>query len=161
MNIKESDLIATNGWLKSDLKAVRQDAIEFEGMRLWFREESKKPKHLQTIWWTDVGVMYLTEYFRVKKEMETPSPMEESRVMSKEEFAKSVNNTKWIGRVVRNGYKNYNTVMVEHDSGFMIMVNCRNNKALPKNSYVEVDTKNNRHTIRKPAFKTYEKAKQA
>ena len=161
MNIKESELIAKNGWLKSDLKAVRHDAIEFEGMRLWFREESKKPKHLQTIWWTDVGVMYLTEYFRVKTELETPIPMEESRVMSKEEFVKLVNNSKWVGRVVRNGYKNFNTVMVEHDSGFMILVNCRNNKVLPKNSYVEVDTKNNNHTIRKPAFKSYEKAKQA
>ena len=161
MNIKESDLIAKNGWLKSDLKAVRHDAIEFEGMRLWFREESKKPKHLQTIWWTDVGVMYLTEYFRVKDEMTQPSPVSENRVMSKEEFAKSANNSKWIGKVVTNSYKNYNSVMVEHDTGFRVIVNCRNNKVLPKNSYVEVDTKNNKHTIRKPAFKSYEKAKQA
>jgi hypothetical protein len=161
MNIKESDLIAKNGWLKSDLKAIRHDTIEFEGMRLWFREESKKPKHLQTIWWTDVGVMYLTEYFNVVKDMKKFPDESESRVMSKEEFAVSVNNSKWIGRVISNNYKNFNTIMVEHDTGFRVMVNCRNNKVLPKNSYVEVDTKNNRHTIRKPAFKTYEKAKQA
>ena len=161
MNIKENELMSMYGWTKNEMRKVRDMGSSFEGHTLWYREESKKPKHLQTIWWTDVGLLYLTEYFKTIATMKEPSPVEETRVLTKTEFDKIVNDTEWVGKIIRNSYKNANTVLVEHDIGFRVIVTCRDNKVLPRNSYVSVDTRNNRHTIRKPAFKTYEKAKQA
>lgn len=161
MNQKESNLLQAYGWKKNELRDIRSKVSEFEGVRLWYREESNKPKHLQTVWWTEVGVFYLTEYFKSVKEMTTPSPVDEIRQMTKTEFDKIVNNSKWIGKVAKNQYRNINTVLVEHDTGFRVIVTCKDNSKLPCHSYVEVDTRNNKHIIRKPHFKSHEKAKQA
>lgn len=161
MNHQESSLQEVYGWTKHDLRKVRADIQQFEGHSLWFREDSKKPKHLQTIWWTPVGLIYLQEYFKHIETIKKPDPASMEDTMTKVQFDKMVNDSKWVGRVVRNGYKNSRVLMVEHHTGFKVIVNCRDNKHYPKNSYVSVDTKNNRHTIRKPSFKTYEKAQQA
>ena len=161
MNQQETVLQEQYGWKKHELRKVRGDIQTFEGHPLWYREDSKKPKHLQTIWWTPVGIIYLQEYFKHIETIKTNDPVEIEQVMTKTQFDELVNNTKWVGRVVVNSYKNSRVVMVEHHTGFRVMVNCRDNKLLPKSSYVSVDTKHNRHIIRKPSFKTYEKANQA
>jgi uncharacterized short protein YbdD (DUF466 family) len=161
MNHQESLLVSTYGWSKHDLRKVRGEIQQFEGHPLWFREDSKKPKHLQTIWWTPVGLIYLQEYFKSVEIMKQPDPEALESVMTKAQFDKLVDNTKWVGRITRNNYKNTKVILVEHHTGFRVIVNCRDNKHYPKNSYVSVDTKNNRHMVRKPSFKTYEKAQQA
>ena len=48
--------------------------------------------------------------------------------------------------------------MVEHNSGFNVMVNCRDNQLFSKGAWVVVDTNENSHTVRGQSFKSYEKA---
>lgn len=161
MKYKESELSVKFGWNKNELRKVRDLGSDFEGHILWFREESKKPKHLQTIWWTDVGLLYLTEYFKTINSIKQSNAVVDTSVLTKNQFNDIVNNSEWVGRVINNNYKNTNTVLIEHDIGYKVIVTCKDNRLVPKHSFVSVDTRNNKHIIRKPAFKTYEKAKQA
>lgn len=166
---KESDISKTFGVKRSELKMIRESVppIHPELGILWGREESKKPKHMQTIVWTDNGVLFLRHYLKLKStweevEKNMEKPIEEAiKPMTKGEFDVVVNNTKWVGKVSNNRYKNFKTVMVEHDIGFKVLVTCRDSRLLPKGFWVVVDSKNLRHVIRLPFFKTHEKALQA
>ena len=166
---KESEVSKSLGVNRSELKTIRKSvpSVHPELGVLWGREESKKPEHLQTVMWTDNGLLFLRHYIEVKKqwaEMEKAIEKPEAdslKPMTKGDFDKVVNNTKWAGKVVNNSYKNLRTVMVEHDIGFKVLVNCRDNRLLPKLGWVVVDSKNLRHTIRLPYFKSHEKAQQA
>lgn len=160
MDIKESQLSKDLGIPRSEFKNIRNAIKDKHDLGvLWYREESKKPEHMRSIWWTDVGVYYLRTYLQVKVqwEEETKVPID-MKVLSKDEFNKTVNDTKWIGKIVRNGYKNRRLLMVEHDIGYRCIVNCKNNSDYSLNSFVVVDSKNFNHYIRKPAYKSYEKA---
>ena len=169
MDIKESELIKQKGWKKAELKALRREVTEFEGEKLWYTVKNNKPAKFHTIFWTEIGVYYLEQYFIVKQNIdyaiksvqETEKLFEkpfEDVAMTKGQFTSTVNNTRWIGRIVRNSYKNNRLVLVEHETGFCIIANCSDNMLYPKNRWVIVDTLNNKHSIRKPAFKIYEQA---
>jgi hypothetical protein len=164
MDIKESELIKEKGWKKADMKKIREQVQEFEGISLWYRVADKKPKQLQAIMWTPTGVMYLEEFMKVKDIIEKNQPESIAKeiigdsAMTKGEFNKIVNGTRWIGKISRNSYKNNKLVLVEHETGFNIIANCKDNMLYAKNRWVIVDTLNNNHSIRKPAFKIYEQA---
>lgn len=167
MNIKESDLIKANGWSKGELRKIRNEDKEFEGHKLWFADNENKPKIFQTIFWTPVGVIYLEEYFKAKAMLEQMANAKEDvkldiiteeDAMTKGHFTKNVNNTRWIGKIIRNSYKNHKLVLVQHETGFNVLATCKDNILYPKNRWVVVDTLENKHTIRKPAFKSYEQA---
>lgn len=160
MDTKESQLSKDLGIPRSEFKNIRNAIQDNHDLgRLWYREESNKPEHLRSIWWTDTGIFYLRHYLEVKKQWialeKEPIDM---KVLSKDDFNKTVNDTKWVGKVVRNGYKNRRLVMVEHDIGYKCVVNCKDNASYSLNSFVVVDSKNFSHYIRKPAYRTYEKA---
>lgn len=160
MDIKESDLSKEIGIPRSEFKAIRKTLAEKHDLGiLWYREESKKPEHLRSIYWTEVGVYYLRTYLKVKEEWnkETSVPVDLG-VMTKEQFNETVNNSLWVGKVVRNKYKNRRIVMVEHEIGYKCNVTCKDNAMYSLHSYVVVDSKNFNHCIRKPAYKSYEKA---
>jgi len=165
MNISEAELIKVNGWSKADLRRVREDASEFEGHKLWYTDNENKPKMFQKIFWTSIGVIYLQEYFKAKEQLlkqsdeGIASEIIQDGAMTKSQFAITVNNTRWIGKVVRNSYKNAKLVLVEHETGFNVIATCKDNILYPRNQWVIVDTLNNKHSIRKPAFKLYEQAK--
>lgn len=162
MDTKESDLVDKYGISRSEFKNIRK-TIEQKGELgiLWYREDSKKPEHLRTVFWTDVGQFFLAHYLQAKVEVFQQQEQSLSDTMSKAQFDKLVNNTKWVGKVIRNTYANKNLVFVEHETGFRVNVECRDNKLYSKNSYVQVDTRNQKHTIRLPQFKNYEKAKES
>jgi len=160
MDIKESDLCKEFGLPRSEFKLIRKNLADKHDLGiLWYREESKKPEHLRSVYWTDVGVYYLRTYLKVKEEWnkETSVPVDLG-VMTKEQFNETVNNSLWVGKVVRNKYKNKRIVMVEHDIGYKCNVACKDNAMYSLHSYVVVDSKNLKHCIRKPQYKSYEKA---
>lgn len=160
MDIKERDLVKQFGISRDDFKVIRKTLAEKHELGvLWYREESAKPEHLRTIYWTDAGVVYLRYYMEVKGQWDDMvEKANEFRPMTKGEFDKSVNNTQWAGKVVVNNYKNNTCLMVEHQIGFKVLTNCRDSRLYPKHSYVVVDSKNLKHTVRLPYFKSYEKA---
>jgi len=160
MDIKERDLAEQMGIKRDEFKTIRKTLAEKHDLGiLFYREESSKPEHLRTVYWTDAGVVYLRYYLEVKGQWaKLEKEAEEFRPMTKGEFDKSVNNTQWAGKVVVNNYKNNTCLMVEHQIGFKVLTSCRNSKDYPKHSYVVVDSKNLKHIVRLPYFKTYEKA---
>lgn len=160
MDIKESELSKNLGIPRAEFKGIR-NAIKGNhdlGV-LWYREESKKPEHLRCVYWTDNGIMYLMHYLKVKQlwNEEVSKPMDTS-VMTKEDFNNTVNDTEWVGKVTGNQYKNRKLIQVEHEIGYKVVVNCKDNSLYSKSSFVVVDTKNFRHSVRKPQYRTYEKA---
>ena len=160
MDIKEKDLVTHFGINRDEFKTIRKTLADKHDLGiLWYREDSTKPEHLRTVYWTDAGVEYLKYYLEVRKQFDAMDAIaNEFRPMTKGEFDKSVNDTMWAGKVVVNNYKNSSCLMVEHQTGFKVLTSCRNNKDYPKHSYVVVDSKNLKHTIRLPYFKNYEKA---
>lgn len=169
MDIKESELISKYNWDKQELRAIRNNGDRFEGVLIWYREKSNKPAHLRTVWWTDGGVSFLTDYFKakmvigdfIKSEIEKINESNgviDDKAMTKLDFNKLVNKTRWIGKVVRNSYKNNKLILVEHETGFKVVCVCKNNLLYPVNQWVIVDTLENKHSIRKQAFKLYEQA---
>lgn len=162
MDTKESDLVDKYGISRSEFKDIRKTIQQNGDLgRLWYREDSKKPEHLRTVFWTDVGQYFLAHYLQSKVEFIQQEEQSIEPVMTKAQFDKLVNNTKWVGKVTRNSYANINLVTVEHETGFKVNVTCKDNKNYSKHSYVQVDTKNLRHNIRQPSFKSYEKAKES
>jgi hypothetical protein len=162
METKESDLVDKYGISRSELKEIRNTINQKGEMGLlWYREESKKPEHLRTVIWTDIGQYFLAHYLQSKVEFVQQEEQSLDHTMSKSQFIKLVDNTKWVGKIVRNSYVNTTLVTVEHETGFKVNVNCKDNKQYSKHSYVQVDTKHQRHTIRLPSFKNYEKAKES
>lgn len=162
MDTKESDLVEKYGISRAEFKDIRK-TIKQNGElgRLWYRADGKKPEHLRTVFWTDVGQYFLAHYLQSKVEFIQQEEQSIETVMTKGQFDKVVNNSKWVGKVTRNSYANINLVTVEHETGFKVNVNCKDNKLYSKGSFVLVDTKNFRHCIRQPSFKTYEKAKES
>ena len=160
MDIKESDLSKEIGLPRAEFKLIRKNlAAKHELGTLWYREDSKKPEHLRSVFWTDVGIYYLRTYLSVKaKWNEEEAKGVNLDVMTKEQFANTVNNTMWVGKVTRNKYKNKRLIMVEHEIGYQCNVNCKDNANYSMHSYVVVDSKNSRHSVRKPQYKSYEKA---
>jgi hypothetical protein len=162
MDTKESDLVDKYGISRAEFKDIRKTIQQNGDLgRLWYREESNKPEHLRTVLWTDVGQYFLAHYLQSKAEFIQQEEQSISEVMTKGQFDKLVNNSKWVGKITRNSYANINLVTVEHETGFKVNVTCKNNKMYSKHSYVQVDTKNLRHNIRLPSFKNYEKAKES
>ena len=160
MDTKESDLVDKYGISRAEFKDIRK-SIKQNGElgRLWYREAGKKPEHLRTVLWTDVGQYFLAHYLQSKVEYIQQEEQSISDTMTKGQFDKLVNNSKWVGKITRNSYANTRLVTVEHETGFKVNVACKDNKLYSKHSYVQVDTKNLKHTIRLPSFKNYEKAK--
>lgn len=162
MDTKESDLVDKYGISRAEFKDIRKSIKQNGDLgRLWYREESNKPEHLRTVLWTDVGQYFLAHYLQSKVEYIQQEEQSISDVMTKGQFDKLVNNSKWVGKVTRNSYGNTRLVTVEHETGFKVNVACKDNKLHSKHSYVQVDTKNLRHIIRLPSFKNYEKAKES
>lgn len=160
MDIKESELSKEFGLPRSEFKLIRKSLADKHDLGiLWYREISNKPEHLRSVYWTDVGVYYLRNYLKAKEEWvkETSTPVDLD-VMTKEQFNETVNNSQWVGKVVRNKYKNKRIVMVEHEIGYKCNVTCKDNSNYSLHSYVVVDSKNFNHCIRKPQYKSYEKA---
>ena len=160
---KESDISELMGMKRSELKKIRESIPNMhpELGVLWTREESNRPEKMKTVLWTDGGVQFLSLYLNIKiQHQEFKKETEFIKPMTKGEFDKSVNNTKWVGKVSNNRYKNKTCLMVEHDTGFKVIVLCKDNMMYPRNSFVIVDCKNLRHTVRQPHFQTYEKAYQ-
>jgi hypothetical protein len=162
MDTKESDLVEKYGISRAEFKDIRK-TIKQNGElgRLWYRADGKKPEHLRTVFWTDVGQYFLAHYLQSKVEFIQQEEQSIESVMTKGQFDKLVNNSKWVGKVTRNSYANTRLVTVEHETGFKVNVACKDNKLYSKHSYVQVDTKSLKHTIRLPSFKNYEKAKES
>lgn len=160
MDMKERDLVEKFGISRDEFKEIRASIGQKHDLgTLWYREESKKPEHLRTVYWTDAGLLYLRYYVEVKGQLaKLDEDTGDFTPMTKGDFDKSVNNTHWAGKVVTNNYKNNTCLMVEHQTGFKVLTNCRDSRNYPKHSYVLVDSKNLRHTVRLPYFKNYEKA---
>lgn len=160
---KESDVSKQCGLTRNELKKIREavPSVHPELGLLWEREKSKKPEKMRTVLWTDGGILFLANYIKIRNAwVEEEQKQPEMKSMTKGEFDKAVNNTKWVGKVVNNNYKNNTCLMVEHDTGFKVIVLCRDSRTYPKLGYVIVDSKNLRHTVRLPYFKTHEKAHQ-
>lgn len=160
---KESDICELFGVNRSELRKIRESIPNFhpELGVLWKREESNKPERMKTVLWTDGGLKFLQLYANLKAEhLAEVKEAEQNRPMTKGEFDKTVNNTKWVGKVHNNRYKNNTCLMIEHDTGFKVIVLCKDNLMYPRNSFVIVDSRNLRHTVRQPSFQTYEKAYQ-
>jgi hypothetical protein len=160
MDTKERDLVQKFGISRDEFKEIRASiGKEHDLGTLWYREDSKKPEHLRTVYWTDNGLLYLRYYMEVKRQMtDIVDTVSEWKPMTKGEFDKSVNNTYWAGKVVVNNYKNNTCLMVEHQTGFKVLTKCRDSRQYAKHSHVVVDSKNLSHTVRLPSFKSYEKA---
>lgn len=160
MDIKEKELAEQVGISRNEFKTIRKVLGDKRDLGvLFYREESSKPEHLRTVYWTEAGVTYLRYYLEVKdqwEEMERKS--NEFRPMTKGEFDKAVNGTRWAGKVINNNYRNQTCLMVEHQIGFKVLTSCKDSRLYPKHSYVVVDSKNLKHTVRLPYFKSYEKA---
>lgn len=160
---KEADISELMGMKRNELRKIRESIPPMHpdlGL-LWQREESNKPEKLKTVLWTDGGVQFLTIYLNFKmKHIKEERENEIYKPMTKGEFDKAVNNTKWVGKVHNNRYKNNTCLMVEHDTGFKVIVLCKDNMKYSRNSFVIVDSRNLRHTVREPSFQTYEKAYQ-
>lgn len=162
MDMKEKDLAVHMNLSRDELKTIRNVIRDKHDLGvLWYREESNKPEHLRTVFWTDAGLMYLKYYMETKTQwMKEEEENKMWSLMTKGQFDKSVNNTKWVGKVVNNNYKNNTCLMIEHETGFKVLSRCRDSKLYPKHSYVVVDSKNLKHIIRLQYFKTYEKAQE-
>jgi hypothetical protein len=166
MNISESELIKVNGWKKKELRKIRKETKEFEGHLLWYIDNENRPKIYQKIYWTPIGIIFLREYFFAKMKIvedaikSIPDDIIENGAMTKGQFNKVVNNSRWIGKVSRNTYRNNKIILVEHETGFKVLTKCKNNLLYPKNKWVIVDTLENNHSIKKQSFKSYEKAKE-
>lgn len=162
MDTKEKDLAAMLNLSRDEMKTIRNVIRDKHDLGvLWYREESNKPEHLRTVYWTDAGLVYLKYYMETKKQWNEAN--EQSKpwtLMTKGQFDKSVKDTQWTGKVVNNNYKNNTCLMVEHETGFKVLTRCRDSRLYPKLSYVVVDSKSLSHTIRLPYFKTYEKAQE-
>lgn len=160
MDTKERDLVEKFGISRDEFKEIRASiAKEHELGTLWYREDSKKPEHLRTVYWTDAGLLYLRYYMEVKGQLaKLDKETNDFAPMTKGDFDKSVKNTNWAGKIVVNNYKNNTCLMVEHETGFKVLTKCRDSRNYPKHSWVLVDSKNLSHTVRLPYFKTYEKA---
>lgn len=160
MDTKERDLVEKMGISRAEFKEIRASIGQKHDLgTLWYREESNKPEHLRTVYWTDAGLLYLRYYMEVKGQLaKIDEQTGDFTPMTKGDFDKSVNNTFWAGKIVVNNYKNNTCLMVEHQTGFKVLTKCRDSRAYPKHSHVVVDSKNLRHTVRLPVFKSYEKA---
>lgn len=160
MDTKERDLVEKMGISRAEFKEIRASIGQKHDLgTLWYREESNKPEHLRTVYWTDAGLLYLRYYMEVKGQLAKIDEQTGDFVpMTKGDFDKSVNNTHWAGKIVVNNYRNNTCLMVEHETGFKVLTKCRDSRAYPKLSYVVVDSKNLRHTVRLPVFRNYEKA---
>lgn len=160
---KESEVSELLGLKRSELKKIRESIPNThpELGVLWGREDSNKPEKLKTVIWTDGGIQFLALYLNIKAQhLENKKENEFMKPMTKGEFDKTVNNSKWVGRVANNRYRNNSCLLIEHDIGFKVVVLCKDNKLYPRNSFVIVDSRNLRHTVRLPHFQTYEKAYQ-
>jgi len=160
MNHKESELVDILNITRAEFKYLRKNLANSDKNvgPLWVREESNKPEHLRTVYWTDAGMYFLRAYLSEKASQIVIKPDTDMKVMTKAQFLDMVHKTKWVGKVVRNLYKNHMVLMVEHNSGFNVMVNCRDNQLYSKGAWVVVDTNENSHTVRGQSFKSYEKA---
>jgi hypothetical protein len=152
----EKELSAEYGWSIADLRDVRALHCKFDNRELWFRKPSKKPEHLRTIIWTDLGVEFLQQWFKGLKEADKilaylgNDPEGSGRL---EELA--VTNTiqdlyglEWEGKVVSNWYPNSRLIEVEHENGIKVIAICRDNKKYRVKDKVLVDSKQASHYVR-------------
>ena len=147
---------------RDELKTIRNVVRDKHDLGiLWYREESNKPEHLRTVYWTDAGVMYLKYYIETKTQWQKlESETQPWSLMTKGQFDKSVKDSYWVGKVVNNNYKNNTCLMVEHETGFKVLTTCRDSRLYPKHSYIVVDSKGLKHITRIPYLKSYEKAQE-
>jgi len=72
----EKDLAISLGVSREQIKGIRDNCIEG---RHFTRKESKKPRHLWEISWTDEGVKYVMDSIGLDHKQEAPAPVGDKR----------------------------------------------------------------------------------
>ena len=81
-HIKEKDLCISLGISRDIIKSIRDEhAEDATWQNYWHRIESKKPKHLWEVRWTNAGVDKLKELLKLKPEEKIEKPSVKKGVM--------------------------------------------------------------------------------
>jgi hypothetical protein len=154
----ETQLCKEYGWSKKDIKMAREASVPNpDGIVLWTKKPSKKPKKLWSVMWTDDGEEFLKAFMTAKTVVDMvdehigPNGDKNGRL---EEFtcttgtAADLVGLEWEGVVVNNRFPNTRLIEVHHPSGIKVLAYCRDSRLWKIGEKVTVDSQRASHIVR-------------